>query len=73
MKAIVRLYKWWENEKELKLADARLVLRIDMCEKLEAIVIELKAENKRIKAENQRMREIICGISDKKLKELIND
>ena len=63
MEVIVRLYAWWENEKELKFAENRLSQRIRMCEKLEAKVIELQAENK-------RMREIVCTISDKILKEL---
>lgn len=56
-----RLYKWWANEKEIKLLHVRLKRRIEMC-------AEMEDEIRKLKKENQRMREIIVSVSDEKIK-----
>jgi len=57
-----RIFKWWENEKELRAKNYQLETRRKMYR-------VLKNEVEKLQKENNRMREIICCVSDKVIKE----
>jgi len=61
-----RLYKWWENEKEVKILHHRLEHNI-LYNRDREEAAQKKIE--KLTKENQRMREIIVCVSDKQIKE----